>query len=72
MLELPKDADECWFVEEAAKRGVKIQGLMESCFDKSREALPPTLIVGYAVLKEEDIKPAIGVLYELYCMRNGN
>ena len=72
LLELPKEADEKWFVKEAGKRGIKIQGLGENCFQKAEQSLPPTLIVGYAVLKEEDIKPAIAILYELYCMRNGN
>lgn len=72
LLELPKGFDEKWFVEEAAKRGIKVSGLLQSCFEERKEPLSPTLILGYAVLKEEDIPQAVKILYDLYRMRNEN
>ena len=71
LLELPVGSDEKWFVEEAARRGIRIQGLSGCCFTKQSTAPVTTLILGYAVLKEEDIKPAVDILYELYTERNG-
>lgn len=72
LLELPKGSDEKWFVEEAKKRGIRIQGLSQCCFAESMESLTPTLILGYAVLKEGDMKSAVDCLFELFCMRNEN
>ena len=72
LLELPKETDENGFVEEAGKRGIKIQGLSHTCFTENEESSTTTLILGYAVLKEEDMKPVVDILYELYSMRNGN
>lgn len=72
LLELPKEIEESWFTDEAEKRGIKVLGLSQSCFTACREPLSPTLILGYAVLKEEDMAHAVNILYELYRMRNGN
>ena len=66
LLELPGNHEESWYVEEAKKRGVKVQGLGSACFEKYKENLPATLILGYAILKEEDIKAAVEILYQLY------
>lgn len=72
LLELPKEVDEKWLIGAAEKEGIRIQGLSHTCFAECRESLTPTLILGYAVLKEEDIRPAVELLYELFCKRNGN
>ena len=72
LLELPKGSDEKWFVMEAAKREIKIQGLCECCFAECYKSPAPTLILGYAVLKEDDMSHAVKELYELYRIRNGN
>lgn len=55
-------------MEEAKKRGIRVQGLKSACFEENREDLPATLILGYAVLKEQEMKRAVEILYELYCM----
>ncbi len=70
LLELPKETDESWLVRSAEERGVRIQGLRHECFEICEETLAPTLILGYAVLKDEDIRPAVEILYELFAMRN--
>ena len=70
LLELPAGCDEEWFVEEAAKHGVHIQGLSSCCFAEQKVIQVPTLILGYAVLKEEEISSAVGILHELYGKRN--
>lgn len=70
LLELPDVTDEQAFAEEAKERGVKIQTLSQNCFAPLPKKLPPTLILGYAVLKEEDMTCGVEILNELYCKRN--
>lgn len=72
LLELPKDVDEKRLVDEAAAKGIRIFALSDTCFEVCREPLTPTLVLGYAVLKEEDMKPAVELLYELFSKRNEN
>ncbi len=72
LLELSKNTEEEKFIEEAAKKGIRIQTLSQSCFAPCAQSLPVTLILGYAVLKEEDMKPAVELLYDLYSKRNEN
>lgn len=72
LLELPADIEEQKMIEAAEKSGIRISGLSHTCFEKCEKSLPPTLILGYAVLKEEDIKPAVDILFALFSKRNGN
>lgn len=71
LLEIPGEIDEKSLIEEAKKDGIYIQGLSESCFAECGKLPVTTLILGYAVLKEEDIKTAVELLYELYSKRIG-
>lgn len=72
LLELPENVEEEKLLEEAAKNGIRIQTLSQSCFAPCVQPLTTTLILGYAVLKEEDMKPAVDILWELYNKRNEN
>lgn len=72
LLELPKNIDEQKLMEEAREKGVRLQTLSQSCFAPCPQPVPVTLILGYAVLKAEDMKPAVEILRELYRKRNGN
>ena len=72
LLELPKDMDEEWFVKAAEEKGVHIQGVRRHCFGVCKDAPAPSLILGYAILKEEDMTDGVNILYELYRTRNGN
>ncbi len=72
LLELPQIIDEKKFIEEATKKGIRIQTLSQSCFASCTQSRPVTLILGYAVLKEADMKPAVELLYGIYSKRNGN
>lgn len=72
LLELPKDMDEEWFVKAAEEKGVHIQGVRQHYFGVCKDAPAPSLILGYAILKEEDMTDGVNILYELYRTRNGN
>ncbi len=72
LLELSKNTEEEKLIKEAAKKGIRIQTLSQSCFAPCVQSLPVTLILGYAVLKEEDMKPAVELLYDLYSKRIEN
>lgn len=70
LLEMPKNVNEEKLLEEAKECGIGIQTLSQNCFAECAQTLPFTLILGYAVLKEEDIKPAVELLHRLYHRRN--
>ena len=42
--------------------GVKVYGLSEYCVAEPNRELEPTLLMGYATLKEEEIREAVGRL----------
>lgn len=53
-------------LEQAKQAGVKVYGLSAYYVEPSKESRKPTLILGYANLKEEDIIEAIGRLKEVW------
>lgn len=71
LLELPEEMEEERFLKAAKAQGIYVQGLGRTCFADCQEPLKPTLILGYAVLKEKDIVPAVSCLYEVFRAGNG-
>lgn len=65
LLEFPQGTDVRHLAELAEKKGIRAAALSECCIAPLPE-LAPTLILGYAVLKEEEIRPAVQCLYELW------
>lgn len=49
-------------IRRAAEMGVKVYGLSEYCVAEPNRELEPTLLMGYATLKEEEIREAVGRL----------
>jgi GntR family transcriptional regulator/MocR family aminotransferase len=50
-------------IKTALQNGVKVYSLSNYYFDKSCMAQSPTVIIGFATMKEEEIKKAVQMLY---------
>lgn len=65
LLEFPKETDAELLAKKAGEKGIRVSALSDAALVSSRK-YNSTLILGYAVLKEEEIRQAVQCLYELW------
>lgn len=66
LLRIPNHMTEDELISTALKIGVKVYGISKYYYDKSYPDSPPSIIIGYAVLTEAEIKRAVQLLYDVW------
>lgn len=66
LLSIPNHMSEDQLILTAFQRGIKVYGLSKYYLDKSYADLSPTIIIGYATMKEDEIAKAVQILYNAW------
>lgn len=66
LVRIPNHMTEDELISSALKKGVKVYGISKYYYDISYPCIPPTIIIGYAVLTESEIEKAVQLLYEAW------
>jgi len=66
LLSIPNGMTEEQLILTALQNGVKVYGLSKYYLDKSYTKLQPTVLIGFATMKEEEIEKAVLMLYKAW------